>query len=288
MYSVEPANGVDRPQMAILDQFVDAPNTHLVSASLSQLVNSAFYLATNLDITQIGTSAAAHYDNFGWHEGRDPNPFFSTSGYLAANHDVLAAGIDPLQQFDQFGWKQGRDPGANFDAQLYLERNPDVRAAGMDPLLHYMNYGQAEGRQAFAAVGEASSFNHGSFDAEFYLLNNPDVARAAIAAGGDSFAFAYSHYEAYGWHEGRNPNSVFDVRAYLNAYTDVRSAGLDPLYHYDNYGWKEGRDPSVSFDTRKYLAAYADVASAHVDPLQHYLGYGIHEGRVSFSDGHLG
>jgi hypothetical protein len=57
------------------------------------------------------------------------------------------------------------------------------------------------------------------------------------------------------------------------------------LTHYNQFGWQEGRDPSVGFDTAAYLAAYADVAAAHVDPLTHYLQFGIHEGRSPFADG---
>jgi hypothetical protein len=163
-----------------------------------------------------------------------------------------------------------------------------VKAAGIDPLLHYIIYGQAEGRAAYAAGGPGSGFDHGSFDATYYLLTNADVAKAALQAGGDTFNFAYQHYEHNGWHEGRNPNAAFDVNGYLNTYADVKAAGLDPLTHYDQFGWTEGRDPSPNFDSKQYLAHYTDVAAAHIDPLLHYLKYGIHEGRSSFSDGHFG
>jgi hypothetical protein len=262
-----------------------APATGLAS---DKLVDQSFYFAKYADAGSSGLSAATHYDNFGWQQGKDPDAYFSTNGYLAAHADVRTAGVNPLLQYDQTGWKLGYDASAAFDTSLYLEHNPDVKAAGMDPLAHYLQYGKAEGRPAYAAVGQASSFTHGSFDAEFYLLSNPDVAKVAIAAGGDSFAFAYAHYEQYGRHEGRNPNSLFDVKGYLNAYADVRNAGMEPLTHYDNYGWKEGRDPSAAFDTKHYEASYADVASAHIDPLQHFLAYGVHEGRASFSDGVIG
>ncbi len=30
---------------------------------------------------------------------------------------------------------------------------------------------------------------------------------------------------------------------------------MNPLTHYDQFGWKEGRDPSAAFDTSAYLAA---------------------------------
>ncbi|MCJ2013601.1 Ig-like domain-containing protein [Methylobacterium sp. J-076] len=255
----------------------------------SPLVDDLFYYANNHDVWQAGVDADTHYATFGWHEGRDPNASFSTLGYLAANRDVAEAGVNPLTHYDTYGWKEGRDPSAHFDNELYLARNPDVKAAGVDPLAHYISFGQAEGREAYAAVGRATDLNtHSGFDAEFYLLSNTDVAKAALSAGGDSFAFAYQHYETYGWHEGRNPNAVFDTKGYLAAYTDVKAANFDPLLHYDTYGWKEGRDPSAGFDTKTYEATYTDVKAAGIDPMEHYLQFGAQEGRSTFGNGTFG
>ncbi|GJD47283.1 hypothetical protein AFCDBAGC_5176 [Methylobacterium cerastii] len=202
---------------------------------------------------------------------------------------MRAAGVNPLNHYDTSGWHEGRDPSAYFDNELYLARNTDVARAGIDPLTHYLTSGQAEGRQAFAAVGRAADLNtHPGFDAEYYLLSNADVAKAAIAAGGDSFAFAYNHYAANGWHEGRNPNAVFDVKGYLATYADVKAANFDPLAHYEANGWKEGRDPSSSFDVKAYESHYTDVANAHIDPMLHYLQSGALEGRAAFNDSHFG
>ncbi|MFK5597626.1 glycosyl hydrolase [Methylobacterium sp. HMF5984] len=255
----------------------------------STLIDDLYYDVANPDVWKAHVDPTSHYNTNGWHEGRDPNPFFSTVGYLAANSDVAKAGINPLTHYDSNGWKEYRDPSANFDTDLYLARNPDVKAAGIDPLAHYLQYGQAEGRQAYTAVGKAADLAvHPGFDAEYYLLSNPDVAKSAIAAGGDSFAYAYQHYETYGWHEGRNPNAVFDTKGYLAAYSDVKAANIDPLAHYDSFGWKEGRDPSASFDTKVYQSHYADVANAHIDPMLYYLQYGAIEGQTAFNDGHFG
>ncbi|WP_432443220.1 hypothetical protein [Methylobacterium aquaticum] len=262
-------------------QFTDAT---VVVADGAPLVDDLFYLAANKDVLAAGQDADTHYAAYGWKEGRDPNALFSTTGYLAANPGVRASGQNPLEQYDQAGWKEGRDPSAAFDNELYLARNPDVKAAGIDPLKHYIEYGQGEGREIFAAIGKTADLAvHPGFDAEYYLLSNPDVARAAIAAG-DSVAYAYRHYQTYGWKEGRNPNAVFDTKGYLNAYGDVKEAGIDPLMHYDQYGWKEGRDPSKGFDSTAYLAVYGDVAQAKIDPMQHYLQYGALEGRSTFGD----
>ena len=251
----------------------------IVKFAASPLVDDLYYNATGLDVWKAHLDATAHYNQYGWKEGRDPNALFSTTGYLAANADVAKAGMNPLTHFDQNGWKEGRDPSAGFDNELYLARNPDVKAAGLDPLAHYLQNGQAEGRQAYAAIGKASDFTHGSFDSEYYLLANPDVAKAALAAGGDTFAFAYQHFEANGWKEGRAADAFFDTAYYLAHNADVAAAHIDPLAHYDQFGWKEGRAASAAFDTKAYLAANPDVAAAHIDPLLHYLEFGALEGR---------
>ena len=245
----------------------------------SPLINDLFYFSKNLDVWTAHIDADQHYNQNGWHEGRNPNAFFSTNGYLAANQDVAHAGINPLNHYDTNGWKEGRDPSAGFDNELYLLHNPDVKAAGIDPLAHYLANGQFEGRQTYAAIGNATSFTHGSFDAEYYLLANADVAKAALAAGGDTFAFAFQHYQSNGWKEGRAADAYFDSAYYLAHNPDIAAAGINPLQHYDQFGWKEGRDPSAGFHTNAYLAANPDVAAAHIDPLTHYLQYGADEGR---------
>ncbi len=258
-------------------------------ASGTGLVDATYYLAHSPDVAAAKVDPATHYDQFGWQEGRDPDAFFFTTGYLAANPDIAKAGMNPVKHYLETGWKEGRDPSANFDNELYLAHNPDVKAAGLNPLAHYLQYGQAEGLQTFTAIGKASDLaTHPGFDAEYYLLANADVAKAARAAGGDSFAFAYQHYESFGVQEGRNPNAVFDTKGYLAAYGDVKAAHIDPLAHYDIYGWKEGRDPSASFDTKAYLSANPDVKAAGMDPMLHYLQYGALEGRSAVADGHFG
>ncbi|MGU3539666.1 hypothetical protein [Methylobacterium sp. A54F] len=251
------------------------------------LVNDAFYKNRYPDVAAAGVDPDVHYDQYGWKEGRNPDELFDTNAYRFANPDVAAANINPLAHYDQSGWREGRDPAAGFDNELYLARNPDVRAAGIDPLFHYLQYGRAEGREISSAIGSASSIIHGSFDAEYYLLSNPDVGRSVQASRtvADAAEAAYRHYETYGWREGRSPNALFDVAGYLNAYTDVKGAGVDPLLHYDTYGWKEGRDPSGLFDTTNYLAGNGDVRTAGANPLGHFLQFGALEGRAPLGDG---
>jgi hypothetical protein len=238
------------------------------------LVDSLYYQAHNPDVLQAGVDPVAHFNIFGWHEGRDPSGFFDTSAYLNANPDARASGVNPLDHYDQIGWRAGRDPGPNFDTTIYLLRNPDVAAAGVDPLAHYLEFGIYEGRQAHTAVGQISG---GGFEAEYYLFHNSDVA----AAGVDPLL----HFNIFGWHEGRNPNQLFDTAGYLSHNPDVAAAGINPLQHYHEFGWREGRDPSASFDTQGYLVNNPDVAAVNIDPLEHYLMFGIYEGRVAVNDG---
>jgi type VI protein secretion system component Hcp len=238
------------------------------------LVDDLFYYSRYHDVWNAHLDADADYDATGWHLGRDPSFFFSTSTYLSANPDVKAAGVNPLTHFDTIGWEEGRVPSIHFDPAQYLAANPDVAAAHVDPLAHYQAFGYQEGRLPFAP-SELVTAN--GFDYVYYLQHNPDVA----AAGIDPF----QHFQTIGWTEGRNPNAYFDTSGYLANYADVAAAHVNPLDHYNQFGWHEGRDPSVSFDTTSYLAAYADVNAANVNPLTHFLHFGIHEGRSSFADG---
>ena len=96
-----------------------------------------------------------------------------------------------------------------------------------------------------------------------------------------------THFNQFGFREGRDPNSLFDTQAYLATYRDVAAAGVNPLDHYNQFGFKEGRDPSGAFDTSSYLSANPDVAAAGFNPLFHYLRFGAAEGRVAFADGVL-
>ena len=243
----------------------------------SALFDTLFYLHDQPDVFHAGVDPHAHYDIFGWREGRDPNEFFDSSAYLSANPDVRAAGVNPLEHYHNSGWRQGRDPGPNFDTTYYLVRNPDVAAAGVDPLEHYLSFGIFEGRQIHAAVGTNVV---GAFDAQYYLFNNPDVAATGVNP--------LQHFNTFGWHEGRNPNMWFDTAGYLSHYADIAAAGVNPLEHYNNFGWQEGRDPSATFDTAGYLVANPDVAAANINPLLHFLQNGVYEGRTAVNDGVFG
>jgi VCBS repeat-containing protein len=236
----------------------------------SSLVDDLYYDSQYHDVYLAGIDPEAHYAANGWHEGRNPDPYFNTNYYLSQNPDVAAAHINPLSHYDTFGWREGRNPSSNFDTADYLLAYPDVAAAHVDPLAHYLQFGELEGRLEFPVdAGTAGPID--GFDPNYYLANNPDVAAAHVNP--------FQHYLQYGWHEGRNPSADFNTNFYEAHNPDVAAAGIDPLIHYDQYGWHEGRDPSAVFSTSGYLNTYVDVAAANINPLQHYLQFGMAEGR---------
>ena len=106
-----------------------------------------YYLVANPDIYYANVDPYTHYMNTGWHEGRDPSAYFSTSGYLNAYSDIRNAGINPLTHYSTSGWHEGRDPSTLFSTLVYLQTYGDVAAAGINPYNHFLANGIYEGRQ---------------------------------------------------------------------------------------------------------------------------------------------
>ncbi len=145
--------------------------------------------------------------------------------------------------------------------------------------------------QAHSAALAAADPLAGSplFDAGYYLAHNPDVAAAGIDP--------LTHFEKWGWAEGRDPSAAFSEAKYLSANPDVAAAHINPLLHYIQWGQAEGRSAfavtppkpteASMFDATYYLAHNPDVAAAGIDPLTHFEKWGWSEVRdpsASFSD----
>lgn len=173
---------------------------------------------------------------------------FDAAWYRETNPDIAAAGIDPLMHFADWGWREGRRPDPYFDPAWYLQQNPEVARAGLNPLVHYIRAGEAANRLpcphfdllwfrshftppagtlalafflARRTTGTVSPLPE--FDAAWYLREYPDIA----AAGVDPF----EHYLLWGWREGRNPSPTFDTRFYVARYF-AADQDENPLLHY--------------------------------------------------------
>lgn len=66
--------------------------------------------------------------------------------YLSANPDVQASGIDPVRHYIAHGHAEGRDPTPYFSTSGYLARYPDVVSAGLNAFHHYLRHGRHENR----------------------------------------------------------------------------------------------------------------------------------------------
>ncbi|PHK94877.1 hypothetical protein CR162_10570 [Pseudoroseomonas rhizosphaerae] len=145
----EAAGGNPLLHYLTIGQAQDSPTagaTPHATAPQGPLMDAAFYFARNPDVAAAGMDPQAHFDQFGWREGRDPNAWFDLDYYLANNADVAAAGVNPVQHYLEFGWTEHRDPSAAFSGDAYLAANADVAAAGVNPLAHYLQFGIGENR----------------------------------------------------------------------------------------------------------------------------------------------
>ena len=244
------------------------------NADGDRLVDDLFYYARYHDVWTAQADADQHFHASGWHETRDPNPFFSTVALPIGLSGCRRRRRRSAHPFRPERLARRAHPLARLQSRRSIA--PPTQMSRLPVSIRcciISSFGHQEGREPFAP-SELIAAN--GFDYVWYLGHNPDVAAANVDPLG--------HFQTVGWREGRNPNAHFDTAGYLATYADVAAAQVNPLDHYDLFGWREGRDPSVGFDTTAYRAAYPDVAAANVNPLTHYLTYGIHEGRSAFAD----
>ncbi len=161
------------------------------------LFDAAYYLETNPDVAEAKADAFEHFYDYGWQEGRRPNPYFDPLWYVQQNPDIAQGGLQPLYHFAFHGDAEGRRCAPLFDSAWYRQ-NYNI-PKDVCTLSHYLRH-RATGR--FSPMPE--------FDVAYYLAHSPDVA----AAGVDPF----EHFWGYGWREGRNPSAEFDIRFYTQRY----------------------------------------------------------------------
>jgi glycosyltransferase involved in cell wall biosynthesis len=93
---------------------------------------------------------------------------FDAAFYASSNSDVSAA-ADPIQHYIETGWHELRDPAPWFSTKFYLDRHPDIREAGANPFHHYLRHGRAEGREIRKAADQplvsviVPNYNHAAF-----------------------------------------------------------------------------------------------------------------------------
>ena len=199
-----------------------------------------FYRTINPDLAGSGQDLVTHYRLAGWREGRDPAPWFSTTGYLERYPDVAASGRNPFQHFLEAGQWEGREPVASRLALDYLISAKLRRDGEVDRPI-------TDDDRKLAAT---------EFDGAFYLFHNPDVAEAGLDP--------LEHFLQRGWREGRDPSRNFSLADYQELNPDVVAARVQPFVHYLAQGRAEGRIP------KRQLGFRAEVI-ASLRPLQERL-----------------
>jgi len=69
----------------------------------SELFDEKWYSKTYQDVAQSKYSAAYHYCNFGWKEGRDPSKNFSTTQYLLNHPQLIFRNMNPISYIKRYG-----------------------------------------------------------------------------------------------------------------------------------------------------------------------------------------
>lgn len=265
------------------------------SREVSKLFDADFYLTANPDVATAGVDPFEHYMSHGWREGRNPSrsfctlfykdkylgyagneinpiehfsklplwqrestvtsspvefifvqreiikPFFDEEFYISTYKNRMLS--DPLMHYLITGWKQGLEPNNYFVSQAHISKHSHIAYADLCPFYHYVS--------TYKLLGEKG------------LLVDVSQRSRRTRDEDESIEDIISKI-----------SDDFDPTYYLNQYSDVREAGIDPLYHYARYGYKEGRNPSEIFWTKYYKETYSDEVCANINPLYHYVTKG--------------
>ncbi|MDO6477529.1 glycosyltransferase [Alteromonas sp. 1_MG-2023] len=244
----------------------------------SGIFDTSFYFEKNSDVKESGMDPIEHYCLFGHKEGRDPNHLFCTRWYRM--HYNVNENSNPLLDYLKSGWKQKRNPHYKFDIEKFNENNQSLILKNEEPLKQYLSdknrYKPIENYRMDYGNGDVKTIlKSGLFSETWYLKKNLDL----------SFYDPILHYVAFGHKEyARKPNPFFDALWYKNTYSIDESDNA--LVHYINIGSKLGYSPSPNFSSEKYLEEYTEVKEAGLEPLVHFLSVGRQKGYKTFKLDH--
>jgi len=281
-----------------------------MSSALENLFDAEYYLTVYSDIKENNIDPYDHYFNYGHKEGRMPNalfdpifyrlkymkeeeyeqeplqhylnlkdknidthPLFDCKFYLAKLKQELN-GVSPLEHFLTEGWEKNISPTPFFDTEYYLENNLDVKKYNLNPIVHYLQYGETENRlpsDQFAQLEVRKPFMYEIWN--LYAYNSRrKLSCYAIKAANKTNIYNPKLLDKLEdiIDPNRKLNRIFDGDFYLNAYSDIKNANMNPLFHYSKFGSLEGRMPNALFDPTYYRQKNMDVADV-TEPIVHYI-----------------
>ncbi len=222
------------------------------------LFDVEFYRSYFSDKNINGYSLYKHYYELGWRLGLKPSLLFDTEWYLSQFDQVdrfYGKDICPIDHYIETGSYDFLSPHPLFDPAWYVEYN-NISIEKGNLLTHYLK------------IGNHLNYSpHPLFD-PVYLLNSvqPSIARSY------SLLELYLYKDAFNTEV--NPNPLFDVKFYLDKYTEVATSGLSALEHYVKFGAALGYQPNRFFDVDFYLSAVGMPSNIATNALSHYIQYG--------------
>ncbi len=218
----------------------------------SGLFDCTYYYSHNPDLHTRPLDLLVHYLNYGYREGRKPNPLFDDAWYYQVYPDVAAKKTNPLYHYIRTGWKEGKNPCGMFESSYYLDCHPEVRSSGMNPLAHFLSRGAAMGYRP-----------NPLFDTEYYRNEYEDV----LKSGENPLV----HYIRVGIWEGRETHrqvESFPHQPKISIITPVYNvparylkACIDSVIHqtYENWELCLVDDASPKTHIRAVLEDYSKV-----------------------------
>ena len=114
-------------------------------------------------------------------------PYLDAQFYLENNADVAAAGVDPGYHYAKYGWREGRDTSPSFSTSGYLSAHPRLALEGTNPLVHFARHAGAEDRRSDDPAADENlkaeiALVGGHVDDAFYARSYPETARSGLSA----------------------------------------------------------------------------------------------------------
>jgi hypothetical protein len=219
---------------------------------------------------------------------------FDSEWYLRAYKDVAKSGLDPIRHYITHGWREGRLPYRLFKNEGIISFCPWIYGVNINPLYYQtifkscLNWDKDEAKNLHLDLTsidilhitylkkELEKKERMAFDSEWYYHEYKDVY--------DNCVDAASHFDKYGWREGRNPTCWFNTEKYLVANHATRNNAINPFvefidsHHiYNSFGQPIcERDVlmATGFDSKWYHNQYSDFISTDEDAIDHYINIG--------------
>lgn len=238
-----------------------------------------YYLVTNPDVKESGTSPYHHFIAHGAFEGRSPREDIDFSAYIS-KYNINPKEEHPFRHFILFsGHPIAIKAKSDDDFERFIAADeceiPGIEPNGLDDIKlesHSVEDCADENALAISVPQHIIDvISHSEiFDADYYLSFVDDIA---------PYKDPIEHYVAVGHAKLLDPSPLFSTKFYLSSNADVKESNTNSLYHYAYAGEKEGRKPNPFFSPHEYLELNDDLVGIERSLLGHYCHCGIHEGR---------